>query len=429
MKSLLQQLRVFLGIPSWIVAVVVLGLILGGVWLDDYHPAVRLTTFTIVLLGIVGLVHRYLWLRAVRDTKLGRSAARWTAMSLWLLFLAIPSAFVASRSLPRSTVAVLTILAFVWLTLALYISLVFLAGDVLRVLRFMVMRFFSIRESEPDLARRTFINRALATTAVVGAGVTTFAGSRLANGEVTTPEVPITLDRLPGSMSGFRIALLADLHIGPMIGRERVQAIVDRANALRPDMIAIVGDVVDGSVELIGDDVAPLGDLRARSGIFFVTGNHEYYSGVVEWVHYFQRMRITVLDNQHVPIGGVSGFDLAGVHDWRAQWMSPVYKPDMDTAVYGRDIARELIVLAHQPAHIVESARVDAGLQLSGHTHGGQLWPLGYLAHLQQPYVRGLHRHTESRTQIYVSCGTGFWGPPVRVDCPPEITQIILVAG
>jgi predicted MPP superfamily phosphohydrolase len=235
----------------------------------------------------------------------------------------------------------------------------------------------------------------------------------------------IELPRLPEALAGTKIVQITDIHVGPTIGRSFIEELVRRCNALEPDVVAITGDLVDGSVDQLGEAVAPLAELKARHGVFFVTGNHEYYSGAEEWVAELRRLGVRVLRNERVSIGhGEHSFDLAGIDDHHAHGMAPGHGPDLPRALAGRDPGRELVLLAHQPAAVREAARHGVGLQLSGHTHGGQIWPFSYLVRLQQPYLAGLAR--EGDTQIYVSCGTGYWGPPMRLNAPAEITEIIL---
>jgi predicted MPP superfamily phosphohydrolase len=231
---------------------------------------------------------------------------------------------------------------------------------------------------------------------------------------------------LPAGSHGTTIVQLTDLHVGPTIGRAFIEDIVRRTNALAPDIVAITGDLVDGSVEALGEAVAPLGDLRARHGVFFVTGNHEYFSGVTPWLAALERLGIKVLANERVSIGGAEGFDLAGIHDQSGARFDPAHGSDPAAALAGRDPAREVVLLAHQPKSVTAAARLGVGLQLSGHTHGGQLWPFGLLVQLQQPFIHGLHRVGE--TQIYVSPGTGYWGPPMRLGTRAEITRIRLLS-
>jgi hypothetical protein len=196
---------------------------------------------------------------------------------------------------------------------------------------------------------------------------------------------------------------------------------------LKPDLVAITGDVVDMPVDLLGEEDAVLRGLKSRYGTFLATGNHEFIYGVEPWMDFFRSLGIQVLDNRHVSVGEPVGFDIAGVHDYRAKVFDSAHQPDLERALAGRDPQRELVLLAHQPKQVHEAAEAGVGLQLSGHTHGGQIFPFTFLTWLSQPYICGLHRHTE-RTQIYVTRGTGFWGPPMRVLAAPEITCIVLVA-
>jgi predicted MPP superfamily phosphohydrolase len=173
--------------------------------------------------------------------------------------------------------------------------------------------------------------------------------------------------------------------------------------------------------------VAPLGTLAAKHGVFFVTGNHEYYAGADEWIAHLPTLGVRVLRNERVSVGGgADSFDLAGVDDYNAHGF-PGHGPDLQRAVSGRDPSRELVLLAHQPREVHRAAEHGVGLQLSGHTHGGQIWPWNFAVKLQQPYVAGLVRH--KTTQLYVSRGTGYWGPPMRLGAPAEITQLVLTRG
>jgi predicted MPP superfamily phosphohydrolase len=238
-------------------------------------------------------------------------------------------------------------------------------------------------------------------------------------------KIRIALRRMQPKKVGYRIVQLSDIHVGPTIGRKFIEQIVAQTNALDPDVIVITGDLVDGSVAILRDAVAPLAALKAKDGVFFVTGNHEYYSGVDEWLAHLPSLGIRVLRNERVVLGeGSDAIELAGVDDWSARGFGHGHGADLGQALAGRDRGRVLILLAHQPKQIIEAAREDVDLQLSGHTHGGQMFPFGYLVGLQQPYVAGFHMH--EGTALYVSRGTGYWGPPMRVGSPAEITQIEL---
>ena len=226
-------------------------------------------------------------------------------------------------------------------------------------------------------------------------------------------------------MHGTSIVQISDVHIGPTLGKEFLATVVAQVNGLSPDIIAITGDLVDGSVAQLRDHVAPLAELRATYGVFFVTGNHEYYSGAQEWIEELARLGIRVLRNEHVAVGPEGHtIDLAGVDDWTSAGHEVGHGHDLPGALAGRDQSREVVLLAHQPRSATEAAAHGVGLQLSGHTHGGQIMPWNFLVRLQQPFVAGLYRLKD--TWVYVSRGTGYWGPPMRVGSPPEITRIEL---
>ncbi|HEY0250280.1 MAG TPA: metallophosphoesterase, partial [Kofleriaceae bacterium] len=225
-------------------------------------------------------------------------------------------------------------------------------------------------------------------------------------------------------LDGFTIVQLTDLHVGMTIDREFVQRVVDRANAQAPDLIALTGDLIDGPVARLRDDVAPLGQLKAKHGVFAVTGNHEYYAGVDEWIAEISKLGVKYLRNEHVTIA--EGFTLAGVDDYSAhEW--PGHGEDLASATKDRDPARPLVLLAHQPRQVRHSSKYAVDLQLSGHTHGGQIWPWHYIVRVQQHgMLAGNYEH--EGTRVYVSRGCGYWGPPVRFGAPLEITKIVLRA-
>jgi predicted MPP superfamily phosphohydrolase len=418
---------------------------------------------TLLSLG-VAFAHLYLWLRLVHDTKLRRAHAYLASAVLLVLWASIPATFFYLRR--TSELGDLAhLVAFVWLGLMFYAFVLLLGWDGVRTLRWLytrasrawtarVPRFAPAPEPTPAMApavepatevasvpalaheelqtRRVFVARAAATSALVATGGIGVFGVRAALWDITMPELEVKLARLPRALDGFTIAHLSDVHIGPTLDARFLRDVVEQVNRMRPDLIAITGDLVDGTVGGIGAEIALLQKLRARSGVYFVTGNHEYYSGATQWMAFLRRLGIRVLMNEHVAIGDAAAngaqFDLAGVPDHRAGGPGEL-APSARAATEGRDPERELIVLAHQPVQIADVAPTGAGLQLSGHTHGGQLYPFGALTLLAQPYLAGLYHHAPSATQVYVSRGTGFWGPPMRVLAPAEIARIRLVSG
>jgi predicted MPP superfamily phosphohydrolase len=383
----------------------------------------RIVVALAIASSVLGGTHYYLWTRLVRDPEL---PAPWSAIGTWTIAVlaVLIVAGIALRRAPRAAVSPLMWVVYTWLGLMFFLFFLFVATDALRALGWVGARLASIPPADP--ARRVLLARWL--SGLVGAGALALGGVGLGSvlGAVAIKRVRVPLARLSSGASGYRIALISDVHVGPTIGRAFVEDLVRRINELSPDLIAIAGDLVDGSVKDLGELVRPLAGLRAKDGVFFVTGNHEYYSGVDDWLAFLPTLGIRVLVNERVAIGGEAGFDLVGVEDLASRGFDG-HAPDLPRALHGRDPSRAVVLLAHQPKAIVEAERLGVDLQLSGHTHGGQLFPWGYLVALDQPYVKGLHDHGTSK--IYVSCGTGYWGPPMRVGAPAEITELELVAA
>ncbi len=267
-----------------------------------------------------------------------------------------------------------------------------------------------------------------ATGALILTAVITVLGFLVARRpRVVHVEIPIA--RLPEALHGFSIAQISDVHVGPTIRRGFVERLVERVNRLEADLIAVTGDLVDGSVQQLAHHTAPLSKLSARHGVFFVTGNHEYYSGERDWTHELRRLGLTVLKNEHVVLrhGGAS-LVLAGVNDIGAHHFDPSQRSDPAAALHGAPAdAGAKILLAHQPSSAPAAASAGFDVQISGHTHGGQFWPWNHFVRFFQPFTAGLHRLRN--LWIYVSRGTGYWGPPNRFGVPSEITRIRLVAA
>ena len=255
----------------------------------------------------------------------------------------------------------------------------------------------------------------------------TLAGLIIARRSPGIVEIKIPIVNLPDALHGFSIAQISDVHVGPTIKRGFVEGVVRQVNALKADMIAVTGDLVDGSVQQLSAHTAPLAGLTARHGAYFVTGNHEYYSGERAWTAEIGRLGLRVLKNEHVVLkhDGAS-LVLAGVTDLSAHHFDPAQRSDPAAALRGAPVdAGAKILLAHQPSSAMAAADVGFDVQISGHTHGGQFWPWNFFIHFFQPFSSGLHRL--KNLWIYVSRGTGYWGPPNRFGVPSEITRIRLV--
>ncbi|WP_416974571.1 metallophosphoesterase [Streptomyces sp. 4F14] len=269
--------------------------------------------------------------------------------------------------------------------------------------------------------RRLFVSRVVAGAAATAAVGTVGYGTYGVLRGPRVKRVTVPLAKLPRAAHGYRIAVVSDIHLSPVLGRGFAQKVVDTINGTQPDLIAVVGDLVDGSVKDLGPAAAPLAQLRARHGQFFVTGNHEYFSGAEQWVEEVRRLGLRPLQNERTEL---PWFDLAGVNDIAGE--SEGQGPDFTKALGDRDRARTAVLLAHQPVQIHDAVDHGVDLQLSGHTHGGQLWPGKYFAQAANPTVSGLERYDD--TQLYVSNGAGAWGPPTRVGAPSDVTVIELAS-
>ncbi|MGW1063276.1 metallophosphoesterase [Streptomyces aureus] len=423
---------------------------------------------------LVGL-HVYAYRRLVRDTTVGPGPVRRLGAAVFVAGpLLMVAAVVSERAgAPFWLQRTLAWPGFLWMPLGLYLVLALLAGEVVRPVlrRVLERRARSAAPAEPaaepapaepapapaeparaepasaepaaepapaepapaeapaepvteplvDPSRRLFVSRVVGgAAAAVAMGTVGYGTYGVLRGP-RVKRVTVPLAKLPRSAHGFRIAVVSDIHLGPVLGRGFAQKVVDTINATQPDLIAVVGDLVDGSVKNLGPAAAPLAGLRARHGSYFVTGNHEYFSGAEQWVREVRELGIHPLENARTEL---AGFDLAGVNDLQGE--SEGQGPDFGRALGDRDRTRACVLLAHQPVQIHEAVRHGVDLQLSGHTHGGQLWPGNFVAAAANPTVAGLERYGD--TQLYVSRGAGAWGPPTRVGAPSDITVVELAS-
>jgi predicted MPP superfamily phosphohydrolase len=364
---------------------------------------------------LLALLHAYIGIRLLPDMQLGRGGMVVGGLLL-LLSAVLVAVGLGAPSLKRGRWS--EPIAWAGLTAMGFFSSLL----VLTFLRDILLLFLSlIGAGGPMFTRDSAVAVPLIALAVTLVG---FVNARRV-ARVVHVEVPI--DNLPPALNGYSIAQISDIHVGPTIKRPYLNAIVNRVNALKPDAIAVTGDLVDGSVQRLALHTEPLQRLAARDGTFFVTGNHEYYSGAEQWIAEIRRLGLTVLLNEHV-VRERDGAALmiAGVTDFNAHHFHESHRSDPHAAAAGApEHVRVRILLAHQPRSA--SAAADAGfdLQLSGHTHGGQFFPWNLFVPLQQPFVAGLNRVRD--LWVYTSRGTGYWGPPKRFGAPSEITLIRLV--
>jgi uncharacterized protein len=390
------------------------------------------------------LLHGYLWWRLVRSTTLPGRRRRLLTLGLVLLAL-LPVLAVLLRREDSGLSTAAQWVGFSWLGVAFYLALTLLVLEPVRL----ALRSRSrsapaavpvgavaapeeapVREDPdvPDPSRRLLLARGLAVTAGAVALGTAGTGAYLANSAPVVRRVPVTLPGLTPALDGLRIVTFSDGHLSAMSSRGRFERLVEIVNAQQPDVVAIVGDLVDGELSELRDEVAPLADLVSEQGVYFVTGNHEYFVDTTAWLRHLPTLGVQVLRNERVPIlrGGAS-VDLAGIDDRTAISSGvPGHGADLDTALDGRDDAVPVVLMAHQPVQVEQAAAAGVGLQLSGHTHGGQLWPFDYAVRLDQPAVQGLSRVGD--TQLFVTTGAGFWGPPMRIGARPEVAVVELRA-
>jgi uncharacterized protein len=394
--------------------------------------------FIVILSSVLGLMTFYLWKRLVKDTT-APGRMRW---ALTAVLLALTVLLVAALVLPRVSGLEETVWlawpGYLWFGLLAYLFLTLLVLEPARLaMRGWVKRKpppavgdtppepVPPREGNPRVVnRRVFIARASAVTAGVTSVGLVGVGAASALGPPDLLTVPVRLRRLDPAFNGFRIAVVSDIHLGPLSGRAHTERIVSMINEVEPDLVAIVGDLVDGTVEELGRAAEPLRALSSREGTFFVTGNHEYFvDDTASWLCELERLGVQPLQNESTTIRrGGAVFDLAGVNDIAGESRSA--PPDFDRALTGVDPSGPTVLLAHQPVQVAEAAARGVDLQLSGHTHGGQMWPFHYVVDAVQPSLAGLTAVGD--TQLYVTRGAGFWGPPVRVGAPPDISVLTL---
>ncbi|MEU2391105.1 metallophosphoesterase [Streptomyces sp. NPDC007369] len=448
----------------------------------------------LLVLALLGLVHRWLWVRLVRDTTRPGGPARrvGTALAVVLPLLSLAALTAGRAGAPFALEQAVAWPGYMWLAVLLYLSMAMLVAEPVRAL---LLRRRPARGPRPQpqlrpqprpepeparaaqpqasapvgaaaqaasgpepelpgaaahrgeapepaeaaapeeqqeqqepqepgaagIGRRLFVARAVAGVAVAAAAGTVGYGTYGVMRGPRVKRVQVPLAKLPRAAHGFRIAVVSDVHLGPVLGRAHAARIVETVNRTQPDLIAIVGDLVDGDVSDLGPAAEPLAGLRARHGAYFVTGNHEYFSGAQQWIDHVRELGLTPLENAR---RALPHFDLAGVNDVQGEREGS--GPDFRAALGDRDRSRAAVLLAHQPVVIHDAVRHGVDLQLSGHTHGGQMWPGEYLADLANPTVAGLERYGD--TQLYVSRGAGAWGPPVRVGAPSDITVVELAS-
>ncbi len=382
----------------------------------------RRSAFFIRVIGIGILFHVYIGLRLIPVAPVG-VPLRWLAVLLLVASVILIPLGMSARNIssqPLSDRLAWTGL----LVMGFFSSLLVLTF--LRDIVLLCVHVIDALRHVPDSSPGYVAWSALAVPVL--AALATLFGIYSARRRAPVKSVDVPVDGLPAALHGFTIVQISDIHVGPTIKRGYVEKIVAAVNALSPDLIAVTGDVVDGSVPQLASHTQPLSGLAARHGAFLVTGNHEYYAGADKWIAEFRRIGLKVLMNEHVVVDhdGARAV-IAGVTDFGAASFDPAHRSDPAKAMSGApgDVMFRLL-LAHQPRSAEAASKAGFTLQLSGHTHGGQFLPWNFFVRLQQPFVAGLEKF--NNLWVYTSRGTGYWGPPIRIAAPSEITRLRLVA-
>ncbi|MBN1960532.1 MAG: metallophosphoesterase [Deltaproteobacteria bacterium] len=386
--------------------------------------------FSFVAVSILLSSHYYIWARLVRDTNLPQPVRLLANLTIITLGVTIPVGFILPH-IGLGFTKPLIWASYVWLGITFLLVVFLIDFEFIHLLLKLIKSIAYLFNNKTVLSSVEKLQSKIVprVVAIISLSLTfglCFIGM---NNALKIPKIEhqqIKISRLPISLSGMRIVQISDLHIGNLVSRSWLEQVVVEVNSLSPDVIVITGDFVDGSVSALQNEIAPLAKLKSRLGVYAVTGNHEYYSGVDTWLEHLSKLGVKMLRNERVTLTmNGAEIELAGIDDAEAARFGDEHGPDLDQALLGYDHKNPIILLAHQPKVISQAAAAGVDLVLSGHTHGGQIWPWSYIVALSQPVLAGWQM--QDKTQIYVSRGTGFWGPPIRINAPSEITEIELI--
>ena len=350
--------------------------------------------------------------RLINKIELGDKTKKFLSLILYITFFGA-SLYLLARNYPL-------VPNWLYFLLSIPMGMIFLTFTI--TILHEIISFFLNKSPFSD-NRRNFFKKSLD----IGAVSLVFGTNAKAIQNATTIETQIVDVKIKDLKQPYTITQISDIHIGGLIGVDSIKSLVEKVNALCGDIIVITGDLVDTKLTSAKDALDELKHLKAKYGVYFIVGNHEYFHGVQPIMDYVKFLGITVLENEHVYIGKpYNGFYLCGVYDRYGETYE-AYKPDIKKALKNKK-DEPTVLLAHQPKYVEEIGDTKGiDLVLCGHTHGGQIFPFNLLVRLQQPYIKGLHQHNEF-TQVYVNKGTGFWGPPMRLGASSEITLLRLTA-
>jgi len=362
--------------------------------------------FPLILTTVFSMIHYLAYTRVVKHLHIKSATRRFLNYLLIANMIAVLG-YLSSRyflSTPK--------FLYFFLSLSIGIGFVLFMGIILYELLHLLQRIAPFKEEKRLFFKRSTDLGFLALgSAFVGAGI--IEGAK----EPIVTYVDVQQNRFNGDH--YTIAQISDLHIGGLIDKEFVTKSVTAINALTPDLIVITGDLSDAHIDTLKEAIDELQHLKSRYGTYYIVGNHEYFHSLEDTIAYMKQIGVHVLENSSIKI---NDFYIAGVYDLFG-YRAKTHIPDIDRAMRGIPLDASTLLLAHQPKYIQYLQDYTPSLILSGHTHGGQIWPFGYLVSLAQPYVKGLHSLGENR-HIYVNSGIGFWGPPMRLGSHAEITCI-----
>ncbi len=387
----------------------------------------------IIFIGMISTLliatHYYLFRRWVKAPNLNPRMRQVSIIVLSLLPLVMVGSIRMARTGFDQSVSAWAYVGFGYMGFLFFALLLTVTSHLITVILDRWTPVLKVNSQGKDIAkpeRRALLAKGAAGLSLLGSSALSAQGLKEGMSPPHLNRLDVALADLPEDLEGFRIVQLSDVHIGPTLRADFLESVVEQVNALSPDMVAITGDLVDGSVSQLKEHVRPLEKLRSRYGTFFTTGNHEYYSGADDWITFLESIGIKVLRNEHLTLmHNQSPIDIIGVDDWQAKRFGGDHGHDLPKAVKNRRQGHIGVLLAHQPKSIFEAAEHKIDLVLSGHTHGGQLWPFRFMVMLVQPYLEGLYQHND-RTSIFVHRGTGYWGVPMRLGVQAEIAELTL---
>ncbi|TGL87944.1 metallophosphoesterase [Leptospira congkakensis] len=389
--------------------------------------------FLSVLTSLLGFIYYYSTFRLISGLSLNGPVVTLILFGIGVLVLLVPLTYVMSRISKREKTQ--TFFAYVTFTNFGFFSILFtlvLLMDLLRLVDLGIITQYSqilfsslLRFGFPIDGVTEVKNFSLAFSTIALATALSSLGFYNAHVRLQYKRVKIPVKGLHPDLREFKIVQISDVHIGSTIKEKFLRRVVGKINAQTPDVVVITGDLVDGPAATLKHHLKPLADIKSKYGTFYVTGNHEYYSGVLSWLPEIEKLGINILLNANKTLTvGNAKLLMAGVTDLTAGSMIKSHQTSPKRAMEGGESCDYKILLAHQPNSIYEASEVGFDLQISGHTHGGQFFPGNLLIYLAQKFVSGLHRY--KNTDIYVSRGTGYWGPPFRLGAPSEISVLEL---